>query len=207
MKLHKILNRLALTASILILSVSSSMGQGNLVYNGGFEILSNNVAIGWNYNKWVDFGLGGNPGILAVLYNSDSSDPTVPTLSQTISGLIPGQSYKVSVDYELWKNSGSGLPSDPSFEVAIDGVPLFEAIAPTNTIWLNWSGLYSATSPSVTLSLLSQINGTQVSYGVDNVAMYETPEPSASSLIFLGSGLLMYVHKRHRHATQTRPLD
>jgi hypothetical protein len=195
MKLHEVLNYWFFTAAVLMLPTLPSKGEGNLVYNGDFEIHSNAVSLGWTYSQYVGFSLGGNPGRFALLYNSNPSDPTVPTVSQTISGLSSGQIYKVSGDYRLWKRPGGSLPSDPSFGVAIDGTFLFETLEPANTDWLNFSFDYTATSPSVVLSLSSQINGTDVPYAIDNIAMYATPEPSTISLIFLGSGVLITIRR------------
>lgn len=199
MKSEGILNRRVLTAAVLLLCFLPWTGKGNLVYNGDFEIHSNGVSLGWAYSQYVGFSLGGNPGRFALLYNSNTSDPTVPTISQTISGLSSGQIYNVSGDYRLWKPPGGSLPSDPSFGVAIDGTFLFETLEPPNTDWLNFSFDFTATSPSVVLSLSSQINGTDVPYAIDNIAMYATPEPSTISLISLGGGVLICVrHTKKR---------
>jgi hypothetical protein len=87
----------------------------------------------------------------------------------------------------------------------MNGALLFEVTAQQDDLnWQDFSFLYTATSPSIVLSLSSQINGTQVSYSIDNIDMYATPEPSGLSLIFLGSGLLIFVRKRYRHTMQTK---
>lgn len=79
--------------------------QGNLVVNGGFEAGSQ----GWTFNKWVGVSAGGDPGIFALLYNDDLSDPTVPTASQIVGGLTAGDSYIISGDYLPMEKPGNRL--------------------------------------------------------------------------------------------------
>ncbi len=169
--------------------------QGNLVVNGGFEAGSQ----GWTFNKWVGVSAGGDPGIFALLYNDDLSDPTVPTASQIVGGLTAGDSYIISGDYLPWKNQATGSPLEPSFGVAVNGVFLFETVAPASYNWQSFSFSYTAISSSALLSLSSQINGMEISYGIDNIAMQAVPEPSSSLLIMLGSGVVIYVRRRDIH--------
>jgi hypothetical protein len=177
----------------------SAIAQGNLVVDGGFDTSPD----GWTFNKWVGLSLGGNPGNFALLYNSSLSDPTLPTASQTISGLIPSDSYIVSGDYELWKNSG-GSSSVPSFGVAIDDIFLFETAAPTTPlIWQSFNFTYTATSSSAILSISAQLNGIETSYGIDNIAMYAAPEPSPSLLIIFGSGVFIYARRTRVSVSET----
>jgi hypothetical protein len=86
---------------------------------------------------------------------------------------------------------------------SIGGNFLFETAGQEDTFWHSFSFLYSATSSIAVLSLASQLNGTGISYGIDNIAMNAIPEPSSICLIFLGSGLLIFVRKRRRNAAQT----
>ena len=172
--------------------MEQAIAQGNLVYNGGFEISSNGVNTdGWSGENGVS--AGGNPGRFVLLYG-----PVMPTCSQTISGLVPGDSYIVSGDYELWKNPDSNV-STPSFGVAFDDVFLFETAAPTNSlVWQSFSSTYTAVSPSADLSISAQLNGVDASYGIDNIAMYATPEPSFAWLLFLGSGIVFHVRRTRK---------
>jgi hypothetical protein len=174
----------------LILSYlpQSATAQGNLVVNGGFDT----DASGWMTTN--EFGFGyvstkGNPGGYFWLYTNSPS--LTPTISQTINGLISGSNYIVSGDYE--KITGSS--TSPSFGVALNGVFLFETTAPADFNWHSFSFDYTATSTSALLSLSSQLNGTGVSYGIDNIAMSAVPEPSTSWLILLGGGLFHFARR------------
>jgi hypothetical protein len=121
--------------------------------------------------------------------------PNSPSASQTITSLTPGVLYIVSGDYE--KGPGKNV-TDNSFGVALDGVFLFETAAPADSNWHSFNFDYTATSTSALLSLSAQINGTDYAYFIDNIAMYAVPEPSAWSLILLGSSLLACVRTRIR---------
>jgi hypothetical protein len=92
----------------------------------------------------------------------------------------------VSGDY-LNQTYGQGSPSDLSFGAAIDGILLFEAAAqPIKGNWRNFNFFYTATSTSAVLNLSAQINGTLITYGIDNLSMQPIPEPSAEMLLGLG---------------------
>lgn len=83
--------------------------------------------------------------------------------------------------------------------MAVNGVFLFETVAPASYNWQSFSFSYTAISSSALLSLSSQINGMEISYGIDNIAMQAVPEPSSSLLIMLGSGVVIYVRRRDIH--------
>ncbi len=198
MKPQKLIQK---TGMIVLISLvrwcfdQSVMAQGNLVINGGFDT----DASGWTTTNEYKFGYvstKGNPGGYFFLYTNSSS--LTPMISQTINGLIPGSNYIVSGDYEYIIGGIIGGSRFPSFGVALNSVFLFETAAPTDLDWHSFSFDYTATSTSVLLSLSSQLNGTGVSYGIDNIAMYIVPEPSTIFLISLGSGVLIYVRTRKR---------
>jgi hypothetical protein len=200
MKPHMTLKTcIALTALALSGPPQWATAQGNLVINGAFDT----DASGWTITN-VGSGGGylssfGNPPGSVILGNP--SLPGVPTASQEINDLTPGSLYIVSGEYRTI--AGKDV-IDSSFGVALEGVFLFEATAPADSNWYSFNFDYTAASSSALLSLAAQINGTDVSYGIDNIAMYVTPEPSATSVILLGGGLLLYVHKRYRHMMQTK---
>lgn len=121
-----------------------------------------------------------------------SPSPSDPTITQTIGGLMPGNTYFVSGDFQYSIDRGGGSPTDPSFRVSIDGLSVFEAVKPDNLgPWYNFSILYTPTTPSVSLSVAAQVNGTGVTYHVDNISMQVVPEPSALVLFSFG-GLLLW---------------
>jgi hypothetical protein len=182
---------------MLLCFLQPAKAQGNLVYNGGFEVITNgSYAVGWTFNTWVLFTGGGNPGICAFLSNDELSlDPTAPIISQAISGLIPGDTYIISGDYQAGKDYGGASPTNASFGVVIDGAFVFEIAASPLGDWRHFSFSYTATSSSALLGLSSQINGTGVGYEIDNIAMSAVPEPSTSWLILLGGGLFHFARR------------
>ena len=61
---------------------------------------------------------------------------------------------------------------------------------PGNNQSNSFSFLYATTSSTAILSLALQMNGTGVSYGIDNIAIYTVPEPAAEMLLGFGGILL-----------------
>lgn len=175
----------ALTILLLVSSPDQGKAQGNLVFNGGFDT----SAVGWILSN-VSFGgyesTKGNPAGDVALDITPPSSTADPTAGQTINSLTPGTIYIVSGDYRRMADRGGGSPTDFSFGVAIDSVFFFEAVAPINNNWYSFSFPYTATGSSALLSLSSQINGTGLSYAIDNIAMYNIPEPSSFWLMAIG---------------------
>jgi hypothetical protein len=179
MKLYVILQKILPMPMCLI--AQHLIAQGNLIFNGGFDASSS----GWTLINGTAYSSSfGNPSGSVNLRD---------TASQEINDLIPGQLYVVSGDYE--GGGGAKNTITNGFGVAFDGAFLFETNAPTGN-WYSFSFDYKATSMSTLLSLSAPINGTVYGYFIDNITMYAVPEPSAISLLFLGSGVLIYVRKR-----------
>lgn len=165
--------------------------QNNLVVNGDFNGNANGWTIsdtpgGFGYSSVV-----GNPGGGVLLDNISPSPSSDPTASQTISGLTIGMVYLVSGDYQSGKLRGSGLPTGPSFGVAINGDFLFTAAAPQDFVWRQFSFFHTASSSTAILNLSSQINGTGLSYAIDNIAMRAVPEPSSLGLGLFSFGMVL----------------
>ncbi len=177
---------LVMTAWVFLLVPRLAMAQGNLVFNGGFDSNANgwmiiNVTGGFGYSA-----AGGNPGGDVLLDNLTPSPSSAPTANQTISGLSPWMDYVVSGDYQQAKNRDGGSSTDPSFGAAIDGIYLFTTTAPGNYSWQNFSFSYTAASSSAVLSLSSQLNGTGLSYAIDNISFKSVPEPGITGLFSIG---------------------
>lgn len=163
---------------VLLASIGFQFGAlaQNLVVNGGFD---SNVT-GWSSTNNPIGGYEcckGNPGGFCGL-DSTPSATTDPTVSQVITGLVPGVSYMVSGDYEKLIDRGGGSPTGLSFGVAIDGAFLYES-PQSNFAWHSFAFSFVATSPSVTLSISAQRNGTGVAYAIDNIVMQRTPQVAA----------------------------
>jgi hypothetical protein len=162
-------------AFALLLVPRATIAQDNLVVNGSFSGMD-----GWVLSNGAFYqSVAGNPGGCVVLDNVTPSASTDPTASQTVSRLIPGITYAVSGQYQKAKDRGGGSPTDPSFGASIGGQFLFEAIAPSNLNWQNFGFLYTAASSSIILSLSSQMNGTGISYVIDNIALQPLPALTA----------------------------
>jgi hypothetical protein len=184
---------IVITTSVLLHFPRLATAQGNLVINGGFDTDASSWTIA---NVDVSAGGGylsnfGDPPGSVLLYNPSFS-VFAPTASQEITSMTQGALYIVSGNYQ---KAGGKNVTDNSFGVSLDGVFLFETAAPADFNWHSFNFDYTATSTSTLLSLSAQINGTDYSYFIDNIAMYAVPEPSAWSLILLGSGVLPYVRR------------
>ena len=182
-----------ITTLMLVCFTRVGLAQGNLVINGGFDTDTS----GWTISNVSNIGgyssSFGDPAGSVFLFNP--SLPPVPTASQEINSLNPGSLYVISGDY-----LGGGKDTvDNGFGVALDGVFLFETVAPpTRTNWYSFSFEYTPASTSALLSLSSQINGTDDQYYIDNISIVIAPEPPAVSLLFLGSGVFIYVRRTYK---------
>jgi len=188
MKACQTLNNYFALLALAVFLPRLGMGQGNLVVNGGFDA----DAVGWTLTNGAFYGSEKDAPNGLVYLGSQNPSPTTPnpTSSQLINSLIPGQTYNVSGDFQKIIDWSGGTITGLSFGVAIDGIFLFEA-TPADFHWHNFNFSYTATSSNTVLSLASQINGTLVSYGIDNIALYAVPEPSAELLFGFGLILLL----------------
>ena len=153
-----------------------SQAQGNLVVNGTFTNAS-----GWTLSNGTFYqSVLGNPGGCVVLDSVTPSPSTDPSATQTVTGLTPGLSYAVSGQYAASKDRGAGSYTNPSFGVAIGGSLMFEAMAPTNSAWQAFAFSFTATSSSAVLTLSAQMNGTGLSYSIDNIVLQRTPSLAGS---------------------------
>ncbi len=162
-----------------------------MVINGGFDTDASGWSITNVENSFGYLSSGGNPGGCFVLENGIIF--IVPTISQEINSLDPGQFYTVSGDY---KSLGKNFAAN-SFGVTMDGIFLFETNSPPDNNWYSFNFEYQATSTSVLLSIAAQLNGTGYPYAVDNIAMYAVPEPSSLCLIGVG-GIMGAMFFRNR---------
>jgi hypothetical protein len=186
MKHHRISKTILIASGLAAICFPQlATAQGNLVYNGGFNANSD----GWTL-------------IYGAYYNSKNGDPAPDVVlglgkaaaSQTINGLTPGVTYNVFGDYQ---DIDGGSATVPGFGVALNGVYMFEAVAPPNSDWYSFNFDYIASSSSALLSL-SQINGSGIYYSIDNIVMQAVPEPASLMSIVFGSGALLYLARFRR---------
>jgi hypothetical protein len=151
---------------LLCLYLPRALAQGNLVLNGAFDT----DATAWITNTWSGYyeHLKGNPGGCFTL---TSLTTNLSTISQNVNGLVPGSNYAISGSYSV---EGGNLGSVPSLGVAVNGVFVIQ-IAPPDYTWRSFVFGYRATSPSAILSLTAPLNGTSISYRIDNVVMQPIP--------------------------------
>jgi len=195
MKLHATLKtKLVLTALMALCLPQLGLAQGNLVDNGNFE----SGSIDWALINGAAISGGGNPGYAAFLVSSDSTPANQPTASQTIGGLVAGDTYTISGDYEAGKDRGGASYTNPSFGVAINGTFLYEVTTTPLGSWQSFNFSYTAASSSILLAFSSQINGTGLEYAIDNIAMDAVPEPNSLCLMGVGGMMsaLFFTHRR-----------
>lgn len=188
---------LALVIWLSLVMTPWAEAQENLVMNGGFNGNSNgwtvaNTPGGFGYHSRI-----GNPPGGVQLDNVNPSSSSDPTASQTINNLEISRLYLVTGEYSQGKIRGSNLPLDvPSFGVALNGDFYFTAFAPGNyTDWKKFRFFYTPSSSTAVLSISSQIDGTGVSYDIDNIAMYAVPEPSSAMLVVFGASVGMFFRR------------
>ncbi|HEX3719067.1 MAG TPA: hypothetical protein VH595_13955 [Verrucomicrobiae bacterium] len=187
----------ALCALLLLSGLPASFAQGNLVINGDFDT----SAIGWTLvgagTSWE--ASKGDPAGDVIVTALAGSPATVPSASQTIDGLVPGDTYAVTGDFENVRDWGGGSPTADSFGVAINGVYMFEAAQEQPGMWNPFDFSFTASSTSETLSLAAEINGTGVDYEIDNVGVQAVPEESSLWLAVIGGiSTIAYVRIKHR---------
>jgi len=181
-------------ATATLLDFQPAPAQGTFVFNGGFDT---------NADGWVKTDIGiqggwngkGNPGGCFIL-DTQPSPSANPTISQTITGLIPGADYLLSGDYVFSVSHGGINTNDPSFGVSMGGVMVFQTPIPPDPTWRSFNVSVTATASSEVISLSSQLNNTAVSYIVDNIALRAVPEPS--TLVLLGFGGITSVLRLRR---------
>src|SRR6185312_870473 len=160
-----------------------------LIQNGDFSqnvVVDGSSATGWSSVN-IYCGGGSNNGAFVL----DACPGVVPTISQELTGLIPGAIYTVTFDYEDppgwfqygYKCSGQTNTCDPvsapeieSFGAFIDfgaGPQVyFEASKPSSPTWFRGvSFQFQAVGSTAELLFESQRFDDDVTYAVDNVSV------------------------------------
>ena len=180
-----------LLAAIGVILTASTGEAVNLVVNGDFELGSGQDATNWADADVDGSGgwrpTGGNPGGTFILNSNGGS--TDPTITQSILGLVAGQSYRVSGDY-IQTFAGGG--TDDAFGVEIAG-ELWEFDVADGNNWTSFSQVFTFDAgDSTLLALTGERNGTDTAPRVDNIVIElvdgrSVPEPG--TLLLVGIGL------------------
>ena len=123
-------------------------------------------------------------------------------ISQTISGLTPGQKYTLSFDYAAAQQSGFDGPNWSSWTATFGGES-FQTATLNNpshgfTGWENASFTFTADSNSQLLTFLASggPNGVPPFALLDGVTLAPVPEPEEWAMMLVGAGLVSFQVKR-----------
>ena len=163
---------------------------------------NNDVFTGINKSSGPFYNNGVAPDGTKVAYLQVTNGATAPTtISQTLGGLIAGDTYKLTFYY----NARSGT-ADPLMEVSLGGTTFTPTggldVAPVGGSNPFYEGqyFYTATGPTAVLSF-GNINtaATDSSLLLNDVSLQVVPEPAALGLMgAMGVGLLVVGRKRKR---------
>lgn len=200
MKPYNLYSKIALVfATVCIFGAfESARAQSNFVINGTFDKDTSGWTMSNPYARWQDKG---NPnGCFFIL----TYPPTnVQTVSQRITGMTPGGSYLLTADYAFSDDYILNIDA-PSFEVTMGGATVFQSKEwnVSEPGWRTFSIPFTATSSAEDLSFSAQLNNTQVSYLIDNIAIQAVPEPN--SLYLIGMGGIAGLFLLRRKASKAR---
>jgi hypothetical protein len=180
-----------LWAISLLVALAIPLSAANLVVNGDFTLNCNGWSTSNTDGSFCQNGSGGlgagNPGGFAVLNNYPG---VVPTMSQTISGLVVGDTYQLTWDMESAYHC-CGSSSIPGAGATFDG-NLFAFVVLNSQGWTSYSETFTYTGASNVLSFMAQMNGTDTDAGFDNIVLtdVQSPVPEPSTLAMMGSAVL-----------------
>lgn len=196
---------------ILAVVASSLCASAAVITNGTFD--SN--CTGWTATS-VDSNGGcrateGNPGGMFLINNGGAS-ATNPSIEQTVTGLVVGQTYLLQGDFKNYYACCAAQPNNPNaFGVEIDGVVReFDVTLGaydfnsglSSAPWQSFSFQFVYSGTSSILRLTGERNSQDVDVAVDNLQISDVvtggnvPEPS--TLALTGAGLLAFALRRRR---------
>ncbi len=188
---------LAIVAVLAMAGILSGQPGHAQVVNGNFDefVPTNATGGGWTTTDgdsnggWrSDAGLPDNGFVL----NASGAFATDPTISQSVSGLIPGATYNVTGNFRSYYSFASS-GGTKVFGVAVNHVFIFESAGIPEKTWHSFSGSFVASDTSALLQLSGERNGWDLDFAIDNIAMTlasaptDTPEPGALAFVFAGS--------------------
>ena len=151
---------------------------------GGWTTSNGDTNGGWR----SDAGLPSNGFVL----NASGAIGTDPTISQCVSGLIPGATYNVTGNFRAYYSFANSAGTQV-FGVAVNHVFIFESPGIPEKTWHSFIGSFVATDSTALLQLSGERNGWDLDFAIDNIAMNlasaptGTPEPGALAFAFTGA--------------------
>ncbi len=192
--------KIVLATCLFALSVTANLSAG-LVVNGNFEAgCVGNDAPNWTAATVDGSGgcrtTGGNPAGSFIL-NSNGDPATDPTISQTLVGLVLGQTYTITLDYQIAFVGGS---LTNAAGVSIDG-HLFQFNLFNDSTWRTFTTNFVYGGGSAVLALTGERNGSDNAPRVDNVDVNpvvagQVPEPGTFAMIGLGALVIGVLRRR-----------
>lgn len=220
---------IAAMIGLLVAALTSPGFAQNLVVNGDFETDADlfvtwpgYIANGANpatITGWAAVGgaginpvVPGGPGDAPFRDNGDNTTSVaflqgVSSIEQTVTGLVVGQPYQLTMDFNSRNCCGEPVPT-PVAEILVDGTlvasseDLFPgggviAVGGANPWYSVEPGDLAFLAPAESLTLKLQtrplVEGTDTTLLVDNVAITLVPEPSTALLGLIGFlGLVRY---------------
>ncbi len=227
--------RLLAAAAVGYAVSGAALASGNLVQNGGFEntpvtittqFLNANVANWSNSNigealvtpNWYTNGyLFPNVGVAGPLpatspaggnFVFSDGDFMNSAITQTLTGLSPGQVYELTFWQALAEDTEPGItiPGPVTgywrvgFGTSVQNSAFMTGDGTTNTIspWAQQTMFFTAQTATQVLSFFSVGTGDPPLVFLDGISLAAVPEPDTLALLVAGAGLLFVRARRRR---------
>lgn len=202
-------------------AATPSFGAVNLVQNGGFEngpatggqgfttLGTGSTAIAnWTVTSGsVDYINGYWPGNAGSNGSVDLNGINAGTLSQTLTGLVVGQVYKIVFFFSANADAGpypkiatANFGGTPAHTITVAGVTPGSPDPSLAGPYRRGFFFREATSSNTVLSFSG--NPANASWGIalDSVSVSATPEPAAYASLLVGLGMAGFVARRRKRA-------
>lgn len=187
------------------LTIAATGAQAATIVNGGFED-STFSGLHQNTSTLNGWSVGGNVDLINTFWQHSEGNYSLDmngtnssaTISQTISGLVSGQAYKILFDMS---GNTDGPPPVKMLDVVVSGASqsyTYDTAAKGNShgnmLWEEMSFMFTAASTSALLSFTSTQAATSYGAALDNVRIQQVtaavPLPATGLLLAGGLGLL-----------------